>query len=1041
MRPLSTLLTRHGLSRADGRALHAYAARPAELQELGRLLSLHLGRGERLAATAQAFVLWAAERIRADWPGGHLTWEFVFDGLGRAPPDYAFTRWLVETGLREWGRPLRRGLAGHREFLFSLLAEGGLPDAALAQANRYRAVLLALIGELEAEGALAAAAAEAKALRAVQDLPQVLRDEGQARLMAELALALIALRRALPDHLPAEAAVGWLDANRPGWRASLPLRLSDQALTTIVRPALAALRAPIGQAAAPVRRELVRDDAGHWRGAADIVEGACLPGPLLPSEAGTTVLRLVSAGGASFLARPEGSGWRLARVGGSARMALDPSAPVVLSAYADGRLVGEIVLDPGLPAPDEAPGLWHPANPDDSEPERLVPLTGRGRTRAAGLWLLLPDTVTPVAGEGLRLGAPAPGPGGRLWPVRGRGQLRIDDQTLVVETASDTAAEPARLMASGPLLPGLAMSDGTRAHLGEPQLWAAQGDGPLMPLKGSERRLRPLPRWLGGWLAERIDGSVVLARLRLIVLPARFRLELRETAPGRLRLAVSGAEPGWHLALGTAGAAPAQAIADAGGRAELELQATGAPGLVSLRLSDPAKGAALTLTGLWPASEPRLIDPDGQVLRQDRRVALARLAGWRGHLPAGRGALLVRLGGQGAQVGFAAQGEVRPAAYAAILGQALALAGADGQVNLRLALVSETPRLEVARYDWAADEAGPVRHSGPGRLRLSAVDLDDPARTSTTEAEDRIDLAAWLGDGEGLWFVQGVHDRRGIMRPFVWAAQPRPPSTRAARLELFAADWEQLLREPADPGWDRRMALIAAVRAAGDCGALDQVQALAQVPAAAVALVLMAPRDGRAAALALETETRIWWPLVPVAAWARGVQAAYDRLRARIAAAGVAEAAKLAAEAMARAAGEIVALRPELATHLGAGLALADLPPVALRADGREEPLAVSRPTERLANARQEAGRRFDGLPQGVGGLRAAILPSTSLGDGGMDDLLQAPLVAAEVAAGLRDPLAPPDILRLIALRAADPAYFSAALPCALTLALDRSPR
>ncbi|MCX7646684.1 MAG: STY4851/ECs_5259 family protein, partial [Rhodobacteraceae bacterium] len=924
MTPLSAILERNALSQPDGRPLHGYRLTDEDMAAFRQSLPTRIANEERLGSTAQGFVLWAAERIRQHWPGGSLTWAFVYQGLDLAPPDYGFTRWLVETGLNAWRRPLRRGDAGHREYLFSLLAEGGLPDAALAQANRYRTVLLGLIGALEAEGALAAAAAETAALRAVQDLPQVLRDEGQARLMADLALALIALRRALPEDLPVETAFAWLDAQRSHWRATLPLRLSDRALETIVRPALTAARVRPDRGGAPVRRLLLRDATGQWHGAAEIVEGAIVPRALLPSEAQGLTLRLLATSGASFLARPDESGWRLMLVGGAARLALDPSAPVVLSAHSDGRPLGDVLLDPGLPTPDEAPGLWHAADRAEAAPEALVPLTGRARTRAAQLFVLLPDAIEPRAGDGVTLGAPAPGPGGRLWPLAGRGHVQIGSQSIALETGAEAGAEPARLMASGPLLPGLACADGTRVFLGTPRIWATEGDGPLRPLAGAALNLRPLPRLLGGQVAEWVAGGAVLARLRLIVLPATLRLTLRETGPGRLRLTAEGLAQGWHLALTAGGDASAHAVADAQGRAELELAAQGAPGLVGLRLSDPGKGAALALTGLWPALEPRLIDPEGQVLRQDRQVALANLSGWRGHLPPGAGAVLLRLVGQGAQVGLAASGEVRPATHAIVLGQALALTGADGQVNLRLALGRETPRLSIARYDWSSkwssEEAGPFRHLGAGHTRLAAVCLDDPARTAETETEGRIDLGAWLGDDDGLWFIQGKNDRHGVMRPFVWAATPQPHSTREERLARFADDWRTLLERPEDPGWDRQAALIAAVRAAGDCGALDQVQALEWVPAAAAALLLMAPRAGRAAALALEGEAPIWWPLVPVADWARGLQSAHRRVSARLAAAGLEDAAAEAATAMARAAGEIVAIRPELAAHLGAAL-------------------------------------------------------------------------------------------------------------------------
>lgn len=609
------------------------------------------------------------------------------------------------------------------------------------------------------------------------------------------------------------------------------------------------------------------------------------------------------------------------------------------------------------------------------------------------------------------------------------------------ETGAETEAPAARLVAIGPSLSGLSCADGTPVHLGDPQIWAAEGDVPLQPLTRTRLGRRHIPRHLGGQIVEWLEDGAVLARLRLVVLPTGLRLTLRETGSEALRLEAEGLPPGWHLAL-RAGEGAAQGIADARGHALLSLTAAQPPGLVALRLSDPGRGAALDLIGLWPARTPRLIDPEGQVLREEQRLSLRRLAGWRGHLPRGQGAVLIRLGGQGAQVGFPVAGEVRPAAVAGVLGQALALLGADGQVNLRLALVQETPRLSIARYDWQSEEAGPFRHLGGGRTRLRAVLLEDPARTAETEAESRIDLGGWLGEDEGLWFVQGENATRGVMRPFVWAARPQPRSTRDERLARYAAEWQEILEAPRDPRWDRIAALIAAVRAAGDCGALDQVQALARVPAAAVALLWMARREGRAAALALESEAPIWWPLIPVQAWALGARAAYARLVAQLRAAGIDDAEAVAAGTMARAAGEILALRPELAAHLGRALQASGLRPQSCDVQGNASPLLPPGPAARalLDGAAQEAARRFTGLPQGVDGLRARRLAPPRIGDGGMDALLHAPFAAAEIAAGLRPAPEPPEVLRLLALRAADPAWFEAALPCALTLALTEAP-
>lgn len=437
MQVLKDVLTRSGIEVADGRALHAYEPTAEEIDALRRLLPLRVNPDLKSPVTAQAFVLWACEYIRTTYPGGQLTWEFVFTGLSMPPADYFFTQWLVETGLNAWRRKLRQSNAGHREFLYTLVAEGGLPDAALAEANRYGAVLLRLIADLEAEGALASVAATLAARRHLGGLPQALRHEEQARLLSDLALGLVELRAALPRDLPVEAAVGWLDTNRPGWRASLPLRMSARALEAVVRPALVATKATARQAGSPVQRELRRGSGGTWRGVARLVEGGLLPASLMP-DATKQRLRLVADSGASFLAQPEQSGWRLTQTAGSQLLALAPDEAVVLSAYVDGSHRGDLVVDAGLPSPAEAPTLWRPANAAETDPEVLVPLSGRGQTQAAEVWLLAAQDAVLQPGEWVSLGSSAPAPGGRIWAVSGQGRVSIEGRALTIATGAET---------------------------------------------------------------------------------------------------------------------------------------------------------------------------------------------------------------------------------------------------------------------------------------------------------------------------------------------------------------------------------------------------------------------------------------------------------------------------------------------------------------------------------------------------------------------------------------------------------------------------
>jgi hypothetical protein len=71
--------------------------------------------------------------------------------LTAAPP---LGRDLTELGLAWWGRRVRVSEGGARQCLYSLMAEGGLPDAYLADAARYRTAGLSLVAKIEKERAL-----------------------------------------------------------------------------------------------------------------------------------------------------------------------------------------------------------------------------------------------------------------------------------------------------------------------------------------------------------------------------------------------------------------------------------------------------------------------------------------------------------------------------------------------------------------------------------------------------------------------------------------------------------------------------------------------------------------------------------------------------------------------------------------------------------------------------------------------------------------------------------------------------------------------
>lgn len=1041
MKIVQLILERNGLQRPDGRPLYSYGVTDAERDDLGAFLRMRIGMGGLTPSTAQGFVIWAAEHIRTGFRGGQLTWDFVFDGIALDYDRPAAVE-LTSRGLDAWGRKLRRSDHGHREFLYSLLAEGGLPDLALANAPRYRGALLGLVSAIEGEGVLGASIAHAAALRLIEDLPQVLRTGEQARLMAELAQAIVVARSLLPKDLAVEAAENWLDTHNPDWRQELPLRLSQAAFEALVRPVLLSERKRAVPASVLARRQLRKHAGGSWIGVAEISEGALLPHANLAGVDRSLRLRLINDAGAGFLGVPVEGGWELVRNAGRGAllMPVAPSEPVSLNANADGRFLTKVLIDAGQASPDDAPSLWRALDPDVAMPEVLVPLSGRGQTKADRVFVLAPHGAIPESADDMRFGEDATGPGGAVWSVSGCGVARFGGHELFIATGANEDAPAARLAVLGRQIPGFMINGGIAAFLGAPIILGIEGDAPMRPI-GKNMRTRSVPGLLGGHVAEWCDGGVVLTRCRYVVLPETMKLDLREIVDGQAMLQASGLPQGIHLHLGVGEERQAAVIGD-DGCATLLFHVAGQPATFDIRLSSPANGESISMTGVWPSRVARVLDRRGALVSNNRPLSRQQLVGWRGVLPEAGGAVQLRMARGGAPVAFAAAGVVPLVQFGNVVDLALSLQGADGRVNLRLVGGGqETPRLEIGRYDWNAEPAGPFWHLGSGVTHLTAVSLDDPARTVSVEVESCTDPVVWLGGEEGLWFVQGWSETQGVMRPVVWSARPMEWSSRDQRLQSYTVEWQRLLSDRDDLAWDHIWSLILAVREAGDASALDQVQALARVPGAAVALLLRVGRVDRAAALAIETESPLWWPLVPCSAWTEGLISVRDGLRGRLRSAGIdeAETGKLVEERLARAAGEIIALRPELAVHIGQAFASAGETPLALTSGGMPVPLALPNARVKLAAAAQEALRRFSLLPDGVSGLSAKKLQDPLTVSDDFRPLLHAPLVAAEVASGLRPALSAQEHLQLIALRAADSVWFDTALPAAITLALDLS--
>jgi hypothetical protein len=1062
MRFIEEILNENGLSKPDSRPLHAYACAPDMLQHMRQFLAQRLASGTVVSSTATAFVFWASDRIRTAFDGGHLTWDFVFRGLG-LPPDRKLGIELTQRGLRAWRRRVRSSEAGQTLYLYTLMSEGGLPDTLLQQEGLYRQVVMTIVSEIEEMGGIAAGAgAEMAARRRIWALPQSFQTNDFVRVLADLGQALADLRTDLPEDLGPDALERWLDANRPGWSVHLPIRLSAAARDSLIRPALAASRSCSTGGTEIATRELRRDGSGRWNGYIRVADEATLPEGLLPEASGLR-LRLTPAqtplaSAFAFVATPEDAGWRLRRVGqrGASAVPLAPDDPMILSAHADGRHVGDVAVVTALPSPEEAPTLWRaPALDPEASQGRLLPLDVSGRTTDAYAWLLT-DAAHMVQADGdLEIGPPEPGPSsGLMRRVSGTGSLTAGPHRLRVETQADTERPAASLIATGKLLPRWRLPDGAMVILGALKLFGDPGNGSLQLLRATELKRSP-GRRLGGKVFEWRKKGQSLARVRLVQLPAETSVAIEETAAGIARLRIAGLPAGWYIKAKAAGTV-AHGVTSAE-PTQLSIEAAHArPGVVDLQFHDPATGRSLDLSAPWPARHGMLLTSNGARVAEDTPVSVEDLAGWRGVTPTGKyGDLQFKLSGASA-ISVRVDGEVALAAYRPLIRSMLAIGGPDAQVNLRLIVGSvESCRLELRRYlhqtaisdgriypGLQRDTPGKVDSrfgvilNSTGNITLHATDLGAPdADPVTLETTAPADLATCL-DGVGPWLLQSRW-KGAVQRSAVWARTPQPPSSRETRIANYKSAWKDLLNMPASPDWHANWRTIQSVSAGGDAGALDQVQALAQVPEALMFLAFRLPRNSLGDVFALETAAPVFWPVIPVSVVQTAIALDHARRVEQLSEIfDTPKEARTEADAqLANRLSEIATLRPDLAGHLGAATVLAGFS--GLLQDERLSGLTIPNPRKRLQALAQDAARRFDRLPSGVRGVPPRRCLSDFAFNAYAQPIVEAPLTVGEIATETRPAPDKYTLLSLLALRMADPDYFDAAVPAAIALCLE----
>ena len=318
------------------------------------------------------------------------------------------------------------------------------------------------------------------------------------------------------------------------------------------------------------------------------------------------------------------------------------------------------------------------------------------------------------------------------------------------------------------------------------------------------------------------------------------------------------------------------------------------------------------------------------------------------------------------------------------------------------------------------------------------MDLENVEHIGPVETGVPVNLEELLGVGGGPWLIQCRLDSR-LQRAVVWNPKALSRSTRESRIKGYAEEWRRLLSVPEDPEWERLIQLILTAGQHGDAGALDQVQALEEAPVAAVWLAFRVPYEELSRILDLDTAAPIFWPSLKVSDFTEAVRSEHARWLKRLAPfLDTGEAKTVADNKLVRRIGEVLAVRPELAGHFCKSLLDAGLFERIIGIREHQERLSVlfmPDPAARLLEIAQAAARRFDRLPQGIPELvprnRPNVLPNFN---SYVQRMIDAPVVAAEMAAGLRAQPQAEEKLALISLRLVDPLYFDAALPAALEL-------
>ncbi|OOY24899.1 hypothetical protein BMI91_00150 [Thioclava sediminum] len=1051
----------------DGRPLHAYRLDENCYTRLEDLVE----RGLKLRSfrtTAALFVLWAAERYRKEYDGGGLSWEFLTDPLG-ITLDQQQLREVTGTGMARMGRSVRR-LGSGVQYLRAIAAEGGIPVRLLSdQRGGYRAALVGLVADLSRIGlSCPRDVALGFAARRTRRLPLGYRTSEYQALFVDFAFEVLELRELAPDGISAHEVEPFLDRVKPGWREDLSLRLDGSAARSLLSDAVI-VSARHGLVTDPMTRVLRRSDTCDWSAWIEVEEAAEIAPQLVQGvEPERRRLRLAPVGALasavpdllfSLDRETQERPWDSRRISGrrTARFRFPLDTGAELMAMADGVFFGRVRLAGGEAIEiDAGPTFWKLAEMGEERAEALAYAGNAAvRTRDPHLWMLAQESKVPHCTETLVAELDGSVPGGTIWRLSGSGRILIAGGNARIETAANEDARE-EIQANGPLEYRLLDARGTPINRGVPVILHRQPGRGFRQLVGAELRHQMAGSllWHGGLPSETMMGRVsfavregagVGARITVNLVPHNF--SVREVTLGddrQRRVRFDGVPQKWLLRL--AGGKPLHPDAD--GVVEVKLDApTEDQARLPLTLAGPDGAPPLTWILSLPRPRGEFQTVSGETLASNRDISMQTLKDWR-VVPAegGRTDLRVRLhspSAGGAPIVSRRVAVDQPlSAFRPLLEEMLVTGGADAELRLRVITGADQSARLLVRHalgetQLLGEDVLVLRDQTPvddPALTITAVDLEDPTRVVQTGARGLSHL------GTGRWFLL---PRKGgaPMRPPRPFVQPKPAEAtekdaprRVDRIAYYASRFSGANVE----NDLSRLAVLSETLLANGVSpsALDEVQALAQVPSVAVRLLFRVAPSDLEDVLSLDLHGGARWSFISPTDWARGFADEAAAMRKTLVAlpALADRAEEHARDAVSARAADILRLRPALEGHVALAIQKFDPRAIASLAQrlgglspGLQDPEATL-----LESARAIVSRQAENPPS-LYALAARHRPSrfdTFHPD--LRGLIEAPLVVAEIAFGLRPPPTTRERVELLLAALADPAGYEAAQPAAI---------